>query len=610
MASNLRGRRYNNQIHDATDGTLYKEAINKLRPGQLCISLNINTDGAPITTSTSHVLWPMVANIVELEQKSRESFKNMIFLGFWLARHKPNYKLFGDKTIEELKKLMKSTIILQSCQTVINIHTFLGDLPAKASVLNVKQFNGYYGCVACDHESEYITVTNKKNKQSKKQIYGPRNFNKRTAEEFNECALLVDLDDEVEDIYGIRGTCAFTGLIDLPHQAPFDFMHLVLQGHSRWLIGRYFFSEKAQPYNISKAAPAINKLILNIKSPHNLYRRVSSIDKFCHWKSSEIEHFIFHLAIPLLYSKMPPVYFYKLTCYIFGVRLLYEPVDSLEDVDLAEELLKNYHNGLENDFGETAYLYTIHAHLHLADQVRLLGPLKSNSAYPFEGALFNMQNLFNGTRGFLNQIVTQISLTKAFAHKLEPMNFNSNILYEFCHNNFSSKDFIPRFHNQTLEQPFLDIYISKFNLNSNFNGSNVLVETRAESNKTIYHSLNYNRKQNSNSYTVNFNYKNSDCFGEIEFFVELNDETYCFVNKFKIETDAMNTLPLEQGMRSYFYKATADLINRFYYIVLKENYATKDFVLVNIKQLQYKCVVVEVNNCFFLSKLKYEFQHD
>ena len=28
------------------------------------------------------------------------------------------------------------------------------DLPAKASVLNVKQFNGEFGCIACDHPGE------------------------------------------------------------------------------------------------------------------------------------------------------------------------------------------------------------------------------------------------------------------------------------------------------------------------------------------------------------------------------------------------------------------------------------------------------------------------
>jgi len=36
----------------------------------------------------------------------------------------------------------------------VRIQSFLMDLPAKASVLNVKQFNGEFGCITCDHPGE------------------------------------------------------------------------------------------------------------------------------------------------------------------------------------------------------------------------------------------------------------------------------------------------------------------------------------------------------------------------------------------------------------------------------------------------------------------------
>ena len=31
----------------------------------------------------------------------------------------------------------------------------MADLPARASFLNIKQFNGYYGCLNCFHPGEY-----------------------------------------------------------------------------------------------------------------------------------------------------------------------------------------------------------------------------------------------------------------------------------------------------------------------------------------------------------------------------------------------------------------------------------------------------------------------
>jgi hypothetical protein len=79
--SNKRGRSADNKLHDAIDGGLYKEAVRNIPSDQLCVSLNINTDGAPLATSVSLNLWPMLASILELEPMSRESFKNMIFLG-------------------------------------------------------------------------------------------------------------------------------------------------------------------------------------------------------------------------------------------------------------------------------------------------------------------------------------------------------------------------------------------------------------------------------------------------------------------------------------------------------------------------------------------------
>jgi hypothetical protein len=52
-------------------------------------------------------------------------------------------------------------------------------------------------------------------------------------------------------LYGIKGTCCFTGLIDIPDQAPLDFMHLVLQGHTRWLMKKFFESNLNCKYNMS-----------------------------------------------------------------------------------------------------------------------------------------------------------------------------------------------------------------------------------------------------------------------------------------------------------------------------------------------------------------------
>jgi hypothetical protein len=81
-------------------------------------------------------------------------------------------------------------------------------------------------------------------------------FELRSTESFIDYSLLADIANEERpkkdlDVFGIKGSCCFTGIIALPQQAPYDFMHLVLQGHVRWLLNRYFASEKAKAYNLS-----------------------------------------------------------------------------------------------------------------------------------------------------------------------------------------------------------------------------------------------------------------------------------------------------------------------------------------------------------------------
>lgn len=74
---------YSSTISKQTDDTLYREAFNHAPKGKNVISLNINSDGAPLTKSSKHSILPVLATIVELDECSRHKFENVLFLGFW-----------------------------------------------------------------------------------------------------------------------------------------------------------------------------------------------------------------------------------------------------------------------------------------------------------------------------------------------------------------------------------------------------------------------------------------------------------------------------------------------------------------------------------------------
>ena len=74
--------------------------------------------------------------------------------------------------------------------------------------------------------------------------------------------------------------------------------------------------------------------------------------------------------------------------YVFAVRTLYEPIENKLDISKAKSMMETYFNNLDEYFGEYAYDYTIHAHLHLAYQVSKHGPLHSHSQFVFEVNLY------------------------------------------------------------------------------------------------------------------------------------------------------------------------------------------------------------------------------
>ena len=65
------------------------------------------------------------------------------------------------------------------------------------------------------------------------------------------------------------------------------------------------------------------------------------------------------------------------------MRTLYEPINK-QNLKPIEELIKKYVDFIGKYYGNGAYDFTIHAHLHLVKQVEQHGTLKSHSQFVFE----------------------------------------------------------------------------------------------------------------------------------------------------------------------------------------------------------------------------------
>ena len=142
--------------------------------------INFIKDGAPLTNSNTISIWPVLAKIVELPESIAESFENLIIIGLWIDTDKPpplyiskcveiitdaKFKLNSEgwkhssfNTSQYSFNTSQHTIVLflfLENNISLRFQSFVADLPAKASFLNIMQFNGYFGCLTCVHPGEY-----------------------------------------------------------------------------------------------------------------------------------------------------------------------------------------------------------------------------------------------------------------------------------------------------------------------------------------------------------------------------------------------------------------------------------------------------------------------
>ena len=112
-------------------------------------------------------------------------------------------------TTPEGRKQIRVRLLLTVC-----------DLPAKAMVLNQKQYNGYYSCNFCLDEGVSISC---------RVAYLPSETHiPRTHAEIQHCAQ--EAETTGRSVYGIKGISILAEYIDLVNVIPIDYMHAVLEG--------------------------------------------------------------------------------------------------------------------------------------------------------------------------------------------------------------------------------------------------------------------------------------------------------------------------------------------------------------------------------------------
>jgi hypothetical protein len=208
------------EILDIQQSKQYKKhcSCHSLNNEEIPISLILFTDGIPLFTSRNVSYWPILATIAELPVLKRIQLRNMLLLGLHRG-NKPVWEEYLKPILVEITELHKTPFIIKEQTFRVRLLAFIMDAQAKASVLNLTQHNGFYGCPYC--------LTAGQHKNGRHLYRYEEQVPLRSNSHYINCA---HNNISPVDNYGVKGSCTLTGIIDIPDAIPIDYMHQVLLG--------------------------------------------------------------------------------------------------------------------------------------------------------------------------------------------------------------------------------------------------------------------------------------------------------------------------------------------------------------------------------------------
>lgn len=394
---------------DISNGTIYKKTIaNQCCQNALFLHLIINSDGAPIVASSNKNIWPILLSIVELPYKLRRYFRNIVLGGLWCGCDKPDWNIFLESFIEQMNmisaKMIKIKYENRNIFLKFNIIALIADLPAKASILNCKQFNGDYGCILCLQKGIYC---------DNRHLYPYDNdMIYRTNKDYCDALCLVLCTSK--PAFGIKGECLLSSLIQIPEMVPIDIMHQLYLGVTKSIVYSIYNSKKTI---LDK--DKFKKACCTIKLPSDFHRRPRTFEHLKHWKAIEYKYFLLYYGSAVLHDNVSDEYYVHFLILCTSICMLFESQISPEDIALVEKLLCCFVKSMPVLYGKYAETHNVHSLLHLPRQAQLYGALWHISAMTFEGALHNLQKYITGTTDMAGQIVKRFLCHQKLAQQQE-----------------------------------------------------------------------------------------------------------------------------------------------------------------------------------------------
>ena len=143
--------------------------------------------------------------------------------------------------------------------------------------------------------------------------------------------------------------------------------------------------------------------------PKEFARKPRTLNELMRWKATEFRQIVLYTGCVVLNGILStPLYdhFLVLVC---AIRILICPQLAEEYADYANDLLHLFVRDSEKFYGKDILVYNTHSLLHLAGDVKNLGPLDSFSCFPYENKLGELKKLIRKPQFPIQQVVNRMA---------------------------------------------------------------------------------------------------------------------------------------------------------------------------------------------------------
>ncbi len=426
-----------------------------------------------------------------------------------------------------------SGVLYQGTLTRAILLSGVFDLPARAMVLNSKQFNGEYGCSTCLEPG----VQTKNLKGNDVHTYP---FQADTESGFHELRThQKTVDDSLnasknKPIKGLKGYSNLDNCegLDMIRGLAADYMHAYALGVLLMLFKLFTLRQyKDFPWYIGDKIDVLNRRLQSITPPSCIGRWPTNFEEISKWKASENKNVGQFGILAITKGILPHEHFEHLTDLVDAIHLLLSDSIAPADLEVARSLLCDFCRNFPILYDPCFETANVHSLLHLCDKVKDLGPLYEHSAFFYEDLNKDLRDMFCGTRSVHNQVLEAVTIQNQLpilAKKLAP---ESEVLALYddmtTHHKIKSEliKIAPRAYSIGTYRQCMVKEPLKTTLETLY-GPDLIFQRfdRIRLGRAIVHSIGYRESHTQrNNCTISYSSNGSIQAGQVKFFLEVTD---------------------------------------------------------------------------------------